>query len=127
MERGAMLTSGAGIGLIIAGVTALLDRMPTMLEAFAFGGFMYAIGLIGVIYLRRYTRSYDLRWRLWIEASDTQTKIETFKPTGAPEAVTAIYRDEKAVSPIIAIILMVAITVLLAAIVFILISDIGSP
>lgn len=37
-----------------------------------------------------------------------------------------VWKDERAVSPVIAVILMVAITVVLAATVFVLVSDIGT-
>lgn len=68
-------------------------------------------------------------WQAWLFAIIGLVSgilaLQTGRSLGQYRSAQRFARDENAVSPVIAVILMVAITVVLAAVVFVLVSDIG--
>jgi len=98
----ALMIVGGGLGIAISGLSAVADRFagdegPGAVDLLVVGALLV---FVGALLLRSVPK--------------------TLKP------LDRFAKDKAAVSPVIAVVLMVAITVVLAAVVFVLVSDIGN-
>lgn len=113
IQFAAGILAGVGVPFIAIGISPWIPAMeiPTVQESLYFGLGFYVISLLVIRWIGRKLQPLELQQRQWIEAQGTLDKFVT---------------DTKAVSPVLVMILMVAITVVLTATIFVLLSSIGA-